>query len=643
MQQLILVIEDNPADAAIIHIYLEEAAFGHVIFKADSLRQGFQILRDHEIDLVLLDLSLTDSIGFSTLEKYLAEFPNIPVIVMTGLNNDIVGVQCARAGAQDFLVKGEFDSRGLVKSIRHSMQRFQTQVKLRESAIQLATQQKRIQEAQELARFANWEMNMVSNAMKWGDEMYRIFSVPSHALPLSLSDYLSYVYFDDKDKVEAFFTEAIKDEEIHKIEHRIIAGNRIKYLSVRAKVQFDQASGQLLLIGSAQDISDQVGHSFHSHDKKGGDAALWGNELMKHLGDQIQKPFFDSMGLAHLLQKTASPTQLDLLHDFRIGMDELWLHLNNLLCVQMALTQSLHRENAPFSAQAFCQHLRETAETQARRAGAGFEFTIQPDMPETLKGDEKKITQIFFNLFKCALSEEMASGAFLQIHCAVIAAVPERPEFHLRLIPGVKTIPAQLFRDVLAEGDASQLLPTDCQAKAAGVAVSGVLIRFLGGRYEIYDTAGLCERVEVWIPVEMPDTQLNPLIANNDGARPLHVLLIDDHALHRIAGRSILNQLNSGGAVELADNIPAAIRLLQQRHFDLVLLDLQMPDNDGQATFLALKQHTSAPVIAVSPNPHAEEKSLCLSHGFSGYVAKPLQADALQIEIRAALQSVLVH
>jgi DNA-binding response OmpR family regulator len=205
MQQRILVIEDNPADAAIIQIYLEEAAFGHVIFKADSLRQGFQILRDHEIDLVLLDLSLTDSIGFSTLEKYLAEFPNIPVIVMTGLNNDIVGVQCARAGAQDFLVKGEFDSRGLVKSIRHSMQRFQTQVKLRESAIQLATQQKRIQEAQELARFANWEMNMVSNAMKWGDEMYRIFSVPSHALPLSLSDYLSYVYFDDKDKVEAFF------------------------------------------------------------------------------------------------------------------------------------------------------------------------------------------------------------------------------------------------------------------------------------------------------------------------------------------------------------------------------------------------------------------------------------------------------
>ncbi|HRJ16213.1 MAG TPA: response regulator, partial [Saprospiraceae bacterium] len=94
MQQRILVIEDNPADAAIIHIYFEETAFGHTIFQADSLKRGFGIMREHSIDLVLLDLTLTDSIGFSTLEKFLTEFPNVPVIVMTGLNNEILGVQC---------------------------------------------------------------------------------------------------------------------------------------------------------------------------------------------------------------------------------------------------------------------------------------------------------------------------------------------------------------------------------------------------------------------------------------------------------------------------------------------------------------------------------------------------------------------
>lgn len=642
MQQRILVIEDNPADAAIINIYLEEAAFGHVLFQADSLRKGFQILRENEIHLVLLDLSLTDSIGFNTLEKYLVEFPGVPVIVMTGLNNDIVGVQCVRAGAQDFLVKGEFDSRSLVKSMRHSMQRFQTQVKLRESALQLASRQKRIQEAQELAQVANWEMNMATNAMKWGDEMYRIFGVPSQALPLSLSDYLNCVYFDDKQRVEVFFTAAMKDEEIHKIEHRIVAGNRIKHLSVRAKVQFDQASGHLLLIGSAQDISDQTGAFPPRYDKKTADTR-WSKEVLVALGSQIQKPFFDSMGLAHLLQKTAGPAQLDLLHDFRIGMDDLWLHINNLLFVQMALTQSLSKENIYFPTRNFFHNLHETAELQARRAGASLQFIVQPDMPETVRGDEKKMSQICFNLFKCAFSENASPDRPLQLQCTCITAVSGQIEFYFRFIPGVKTFPAQQLHAALEEENSSQVIAPQFSAKAPSLAVSGALIRFLGGRYEIHETDGLSDMLEIWIPVEMPDASLPPSSGDADDLPALRILLIDDHALHRIAGRSILNQVNSGGAVELAENIPAALQLLNGQHFDLVLLDLQMPDTDGVAAFSALKKHTQAPFIAVSPTPHEEEKAHYLAHGFSGYVAKPLRPDTLQVEIRAALQTSVMY
>ncbi|MBX2929969.1 MAG: response regulator [Saprospiraceae bacterium] len=642
MQQRILIIEDNPADAAIINLYLEEAAFGHVLFQADSLRGGFQILRENEIHLVLLDLSLTDSIGFSTLEKYLAEFSSVPAIVMTGLNNDIVGVQCVRAGAQDFLVKGEFDSRALVKSVRHSMQRFQTQIKLRESALQLASRQKRIQEAQELAQVASWEMNMATHAMKWGDEMYRIFGVPSQALSLSLSDYLNYVYFDDKQKVEAFFTDAMKDEEIHKIEHWIVAGNRIKYLSVRAKVQFDQASGHLLLIGSAQDISDQTG-AFPPRPDKKRDDTRWSKEVLTALGSQIQKPFFDSIGLAHLLQKTAGPAQLDLLHDFRVGMDDLWLHINNLLFVQMALTQSLSKEKTYFSTRAFFQNLHETAELQARRAGAGFQFTMQPDMPETIQGDEKKMTQICFNLFKCAFSENASPDTPLQFQFACTTAVPERPEFHFRFIPGVKTFPVQQLHAALEEGDSSQVIAPQFSAKTPSLAVSGALVRFLGGRYEIRETDGLCDMLEVWVPVEMPDVKTASSSDDTYELPALNILLIDDHALHRIAGRSVLNQVNIGGAVELAEDIPTALHLLNGRHFDLVLLDLQMPDTDGIEAFSTLKKHTSAPFIAVSPSPHEEEKAHYLSHGFSGYIAKPLRPDTLQVEIRAALQTQAVY
>ena len=113
----ILLIEDNPGDTQLAKIYMKDAAFKYELFVADTFFEGTDIINQQEIDIVLLDLSLPDSQGFKTLNRYLETVPNIPVIVLTGVNNEIVGNQAVKAGAQDFLVKGQFDGR---KRQRHS-------------------------------------------------------------------------------------------------------------------------------------------------------------------------------------------------------------------------------------------------------------------------------------------------------------------------------------------------------------------------------------------------------------------------------------------------------------------------------------------------------------------------------------------
>ena len=140
----ILVIEDNDGDAEKIKTLLEDAAFRHRFYHSTSLTGGMNILHDQPIDLVLLDLSLHDSVGFGTLKSYMQEAADVPVIVLTGNKSEVMGMQSVRAGAQDFLIKGEFDGRRLVKTIKYSLQRFKTQAKLQETADKLTISAQRV-------------------------------------------------------------------------------------------------------------------------------------------------------------------------------------------------------------------------------------------------------------------------------------------------------------------------------------------------------------------------------------------------------------------------------------------------------------------------------------------------------------------
>ena len=151
----ILLIEDNPGDTQLAKIYMKDAAFKYELFVADTFFEGTDIINQQEIDIVLLDLSLPDSQGFKTLNRYLETVPNIPVIVLTGVNNEIVGNQAVKAGAQDFLVKGQFDGKLLGRSIRFALQRYKDLQKLEDTKRELTINERRIIKAQQLAGFGN--------------------------------------------------------------------------------------------------------------------------------------------------------------------------------------------------------------------------------------------------------------------------------------------------------------------------------------------------------------------------------------------------------------------------------------------------------------------------------------------------------
>src|ERR1700741_3386605 len=121
----ILVIEDNPADVRLISIYLQEYFEDKFNFTSFAyLRKGLEALTNNVFDIIILDLTLPDSSGLETFKTVHEHSPAIPIIVLTGLDNEAIGINAMKLGAQDFLVKGNIQGKELSRSINYSIERF---------------------------------------------------------------------------------------------------------------------------------------------------------------------------------------------------------------------------------------------------------------------------------------------------------------------------------------------------------------------------------------------------------------------------------------------------------------------------------------------------------------------------------------
>ena len=128
----ILLVEGNPRDADLLKEILEETGDHQFqITHVERLSQAIKRLRADSFDTILLDLLLPDATGIETFLKLVAQVPEVPIIVLTGLNNEYLASSALQNGAQDYMIKGQINSGLLVRSIRYAIERHRVQMALR--------------------------------------------------------------------------------------------------------------------------------------------------------------------------------------------------------------------------------------------------------------------------------------------------------------------------------------------------------------------------------------------------------------------------------------------------------------------------------------------------------------------------------
>jgi signal transduction histidine kinase len=120
----LLIIEDNPGDARLLREMLrEDGAYQAELILAGTMGEAEKCLAEHVIDIILLDLGLPDADGLAAIRRTRAAAPGIPLVVLTGMDDEAFAAQSLQEGAQDYLIKGQIESRGLLRALRYATER----------------------------------------------------------------------------------------------------------------------------------------------------------------------------------------------------------------------------------------------------------------------------------------------------------------------------------------------------------------------------------------------------------------------------------------------------------------------------------------------------------------------------------------
>src|SRR5579863_8010094 len=119
----VLLIEDNQGDADLVRLRLVESKTPVEVDCVQRLTDGLDSLSKHAPSVILLDLNLPDSHGAETFRKVLAQAPGVPVVILSGQDDEALAIKAVHQGVQDYLVKGDITSNHLERAMRYAMER----------------------------------------------------------------------------------------------------------------------------------------------------------------------------------------------------------------------------------------------------------------------------------------------------------------------------------------------------------------------------------------------------------------------------------------------------------------------------------------------------------------------------------------
>lgn len=249
----VLLVEDNPGDALLVTRALERVESATFrVRTAETLQDALEAVDEARPDAVLLDLSLPDSRGLATLTRLLRSWPGVPVIVLTGLDDDDVGVAAMQEGAQDYINKDEATPRRLGRAIRFALQRS-------EAVRQVQQWRERYTLWIQHSADGLWDWSLDDGVVTYSPGWKAALGLDAEFVENTIDEWFDRVVARDASRLANELQAAIdSDETTFTTEYRIRnAKGFVRWMRSRGMVVRDAAGHAVRIAGSQTDVTDE--------------------------------------------------------------------------------------------------------------------------------------------------------------------------------------------------------------------------------------------------------------------------------------------------------------------------------------------------------------------------------------------------
>ena len=416
----------------------------------------------------------------------------------------------------------------------------------------------------------------------------------------------------------------------------------LEHLNLQLQAQKEEEQKARLLAEDAQQAADK--------------ANLAKSTFLATMSHEIRTPLNGVLGMASLLAQTRQDNEQQEYTTAIVNSGEALMNvINDVLDYSKIESGKLELDYHEFDLRKCIKEVFSLFALKVAHSDIRLESTVDPNTPALIYGDSYRLKQILINLVGNAMKFTNTGRVDVRVACQ------ELPDRKLRLHIKVADTGIGIAKDQVDKlfkpfNQIDSSVSRQYGGTGLGLVICDRLIRLMGGKISVTSVPGQgsCFAFDITAALsqKQPSPQgMNASLANTQDRKealsenfaisyPLNMLVAEDNLMNQKLIMRVLNKL--GYMPDLAENGTKVLEMLKEKRYDLILMDIQMPQMDGlQATRLIRQQYGLKPLImAMTANAMNEDKENCLQAGMNDYISKPLDIQLLtkkMIELSALI------
>lgn len=380
-------------------------------------------------------------------------------------------------------------------------------------------------------------------------------------------------------------------------------------------------------------------------------AAKAKSEFLSNMSHEIRTPIGGVLGIADLLLRCPLNDEArKYVQTIKSSGATLLTILNDILDLSKIEAGKLDIESHSLDIARLIEETCLLLEPIAVDKGLTLQFDSQPDVPAYLLGDSSRIRQVLYNIIGNAIKFTQIGSVSVSLKLVEQSQSQSEIEITVRDTGiGISSSRLSVIFDIFTQADSST--SRRFGGSGLGLSISRRLTELMGGTIWAESELGMGSTFTVRLTLKNAyencsfDGSTSQKVAKfrtSDADKPLsgiHILLAEDNPVNQMVAENMVERL--GASVDCANNGLVAITMLTQKHYDVVLMDCQMPVMDGYEATKKIRQMPDAqqvPIIAITAHAMQGDREACLEAGMNAYITKPVDSDHLVEAILSTLE-----